>query len=43
MTLISNFCNSVVFRSEHPLSNEQIAWIAPSIFALGKHHSRSHR
>ena len=43
MTLVSSFHNPVVFRSEHPLSDEQIAWVAPSIFAQGKHYSRSHR
>jgi hypothetical protein len=43
MTLISSFRNPVVFRSDRPLSDEQIAWVAPSIFAQGKHHSRSHR
>jgi hypothetical protein len=43
MTLASSFYNPVVFRSEHPLSDEQIAWGAPSIFAQGKHYSRSRR
>lgn len=43
MTLASIFRNPVVFRSEHPLSDEQIAWVAPSIFAQGKHYSRSDR
>ena len=43
MTLASSFRNPAVFSSERPLSDEQIAWAAPSIFAQGKHYSRSDR
>ncbi|SFU69900.1 protein of unknown function [Nitrosospira multiformis] len=43
MTLASNFRNSISFRFDRPLSDEQIAWAAPSIFAQGKHYSHSHR
>ena len=33
--------NSFGFRSDTPLTNEQLFQIAPSIFATGKHESRS--
>ena len=35
--------NSPVLRSDHPLSDEQIRAVAPSIFAEAKHQSRSER
>lgn len=35
--------NSFGFRSETPLTNEQLFRVAPSIFATGKHESRSDR
>lgn len=44
MRLASSFSpNATVFRSEVPLTDEQIRQIAPSIFAEGKHDSRSER
>ncbi len=44
MQLASRFSrNQTVLRSEIPLSNEQIAKVAPSIFAVEKHESRSER
>src|ERR1700712_609116 len=42
--LASRFApNSPVLRSDHPLSDEQIRLVAPSIFAEAKHQSRSER
>ena len=43
-TLASRFASrSPVIRSEHPLTDEQIARVAPSIYAEDKHASRSER
>ena len=43
-TLATRFANSTrVLRSEHPLSEDQMRATAPSIFATGKHASRSER
>ena len=43
-TLATRFANSTrVLRSEHPLTEEQMRTCAPSIFADGKHASRSER
>lgn len=42
--LASRFARtSHVLRSEHPLSEDQIRAVAPSVFAEGKHESRSER
>src|SRR5579862_8609305 len=42
--LASRFApNSPVLRSDHPLSDDQIRSVAPSIFAEAKHQSRSER
>jgi len=35
--------NAVGTRSDHPLTNDEIAEVAPSIFALSAHESRSER
>lgn len=43
MRLSSSFRSFNGTRSEHPLSDEQIARVAPSIFATGAHESRSER
>ena len=43
MRLSSNFRNPCMIRSDAPLSNEQIASVAPSIFAEEAHDSRSDR
>ncbi|SEJ50006.1 MULTISPECIES: DUF932 domain-containing protein [unclassified Variovorax] len=44
MQLASRFApRSPVLRSEHPLSDDQIRTVAPSIFAQAPHGSRSHR
>ena len=44
MQLASRFASrSPVLRSEHPLSDDQIRTVAPSIFADAPHESRSHR
>ena len=44
MQLASRFASrSPVLRSEHPLSDEQIRTVAPSIFADAPHESRSER
>ncbi len=44
MQLASRFApRSPVLRSEHPLSDDQIRTVAPSIFAEAPHGSRSHR
>jgi len=44
MQLASRFApHSPVLRSEHPLSDDQIRTVAPSIFAQAPHDSRSHR
>ena len=44
MQLASRFASrSPVLRSEHPLSDEQIRTVAPSIFADAPHESRSQR
>ena len=44
MQLASRFApHSPVLRSEHPLSDNQIRTVAPSIFAQAPHDSRSHR
>ena len=44
MQLTSSFrCGSPSLRSDSPLSDDQIHHIAPSIFAHGKHQSRSER
>lgn len=44
MQLASRFAShSPVLRSEHPLSDEQIRRVAPSIYAEDKHASRSER
>ncbi|MBB4225871.1 hypothetical protein GGD71_006684 [Variovorax guangxiensis] len=44
MELASRFANhSPVLRSEHPLSDDQIRTVAPSIFAQAPHGSRSQR
>ena len=43
-TLATRFANSArVLRSEHPLSEDQMRQAAPSVFAEGKHVSRSER
>ena len=43
-TLAARFArNTHVIRSETPLADEQMRAAAPSIFALGKHESRSER
>ena len=43
-TLATRFANSTrVLRSENPLTEEQMRVCAPSIFAEGKHASRSER
>jgi len=42
MQLASRFASlSPVLRSEHPLSDDQIRRVAPSIYAEDKHDSRS--
>lgn len=41
--LVARFHNPQVLRSDSPLSDDQIRRIAPSIFADGKHESRSER
>jgi len=44
MQLATRFANrSPVLRSEHPLSDDQIRTVAPSIFAEAAHQSRSER
>lgn len=43
MRLSSSFRSFNGTRAEHPLSDEQIARVAPSIFAQGAHDSRSER
>ena len=44
MQLASRFASrSPVLRSEHPLSDDQIRSVAPSIFADAPHESRSQR
>ena len=44
MQLSSRFASrSPVLRADHPLSDEQIRTVAPSIFAEDKHESRSDR
>jgi hypothetical protein len=44
MQLASRFASrSPVLRSEHPLSDDQIRRVAPSIYAEDKHDSRSER
>ena len=44
MQLASRFASrSPVLRSEHPLSDDQIRAVAPSIFADAPHGSRSQR
>jgi hypothetical protein len=44
MQIASRFANhSPVLRSEHPLSDDQIGTVAPSIFAQAPHGSRSER
>ena len=44
MQLASRFAShSLVLRSEHPLSDDQIRTVAPSIFADAPHESRSQR
>ena len=43
-TLASHFSrNAVALRSDHPLSNDEIAAVAPSILAHSAHESRSER
>jgi hypothetical protein len=43
-TLATRFArNTHVYRSESPLGEEQMRGVAPSIFATGKHQSRSER
>lgn len=43
-TLTTRFAyGTQVFRSETPLGEEQMYRVAPSIFAAGKHASRSER
>jgi hypothetical protein len=43
-SLVTRFArNTCVMRSETPLSEEQLRRVAPSIFAEGKHVSRSER
>lgn len=41
MTLASSFRNPISVRSDRPLSDDEIMRVAPSIFAEGKHSSRS--
>lgn len=43
MHLSSNFRNPCMVRSDSPLSNDEIARVAPSIFAEEAHESRSDR
>lgn len=43
MRLSSNFRNPCMIRSDRPLTNEEIATVAPSIFAEEAHESRSDR
>ena len=43
MQLASKFRSFTSTRSNHPLSDEEIVRVAPSIFAEGKHQSRSQR
>lgn len=43
MRLSSNFRNPCIIRGDRPLSNEEIATVAPSIFAEEAHESRSDR
>jgi Domain of unknown function (DUF932) len=43
MALASNFRNIAGTRSDRPLSDDEINRVAPSIFADGKHESRSER
>ena len=43
MRLSSNFRNPCMIRSDAPLSNDEIARVAPSIFAEEAHDSRSNR
>ena len=43
MRLSSNFRNPCMVRSDSPLSNDEIARVAPSIFAEEAHESRSDR
>ena len=43
-TLATRFArNTNVYRSESPLGEDQMRSVAPSIFATGKHQSRSER
>ena len=43
-TLAARFArNTHILRSEAPLGEEQMRYVAPSIFATGKHESRSER
>lgn len=41
--LATRLGNSVQFRANHPLSDDQIMRVAPSVFAAEKHESRSQR
>lgn len=44
MQLSSRFANATpLLRADHPLSDEQIYRVAPSIYAEAKHQSRSER
>src|SRR5215475_3750279 len=43
MALGSKFRNIAATRSDRPLSDDEIMRVAPSIFADGKHESRSER
>ncbi len=43
MRLSSNFRNPCMIRSDAPLTNDEIARVAPSIFAEEAHDSRSER
>src|SRR5690606_25723165 len=44
MQLASRFASgSPMLRSDHPLSDDQIRAVVPSIFAAEAHHSRSRR
>ena len=44
MQLSSRFANATpILRADHPLSDDQIRSVAPSIFAEEKHQSRSDR
>lgn len=42
-SLATRFAHPVQYRSDRPLTDEQIARVAPSIFATDAHHSRSDR